>query len=141
MFESWGGLVFRFRYVVIGTMVTLLLGLGGYGLTLNDHLSQSGWDDPGSNSVAAAKLADSTYGRDHSADVIALYTAPEGKTVDDKAFGRKIVDSLEQAQREHPDEIMRINGGYWKIDGALASGADLRRRRPQARVRVDRHRR
>ncbi|CAM3943920.1 Membrane transport protein MMPL domain-containing protein [Smaragdicoccus niigatensis] len=121
MFELWGGLVYRARYLVIGTMVTILLALGSYGLTLNDHLSQSGWDDPGSNSVAAARLADETYGRDHNSDVIALYTAPDGKTVDDPEFAAKIVDNLEKAVREHPTEIMRINASYWKIPGALSN--------------------
>ena len=80
VFARWGALVYRLRYTVIGVMVATLLGLGAYGLGLEDHLSQSGWDDPGSEASRAAVLADQVYGRDHTADVIALYTAPEGKT-------------------------------------------------------------
>ena len=69
MFASWGSVVYRARVTVIGIMVALLLGSAAYGLGLEKHLSQSGWDDPGSESVAAAKLADGTFGRDTNSDV------------------------------------------------------------------------
>ncbi|SDD17893.1 MMPL family transporter [Rhodococcus tukisamuensis] len=122
MFDSWGRLVYRLRYTVIGVMVALLLGLGAYGLGLENNLSQSGWDDPGSESVAAAKLADGTFGRDTKADVVALYTAPEGKTVDDPAFGAKITQNLDQLVQNNPDKILAVNGSYWQTK--LAALAD-----------------
>ena len=49
MFASWGSIVYRARFTVIAVMVAGLLGLAAYGLSLQDHLSQSGWDDPGSD--------------------------------------------------------------------------------------------
>ena len=118
MFDRWGELVYRARFTVIAVMVAALLGLAGYGLSLNDHLSQSGWDDPGSQSVAAAKLADGTFGRDTMGDVLVLYTAPEGKTVDDPEFAATVTDSLNSLVAEHPDEILKINGAYWPTDSA-----------------------
>ncbi|WP_137723883.1 MMPL family transporter [Prescottella subtropica] len=115
MFARWGDLVYRARFTVIAVMVAGLLALGAYGSGLADHLSQSGWDDPGSESVAAAKLADGTFGRDTGGDVVAMYTAPEGTTVDDPAFGAKVSDSLQQVLRDHPDEIAKVNGSYFSI--------------------------
>ncbi|MBV6759300.1 MMPL family transporter [Rhodococcus sp. USK10] len=126
MFASWGSVVYRARFTVIGIMVALLLGSAAYGLGLEKHLSQSGWDDPGSESVAAAKLADGTFGRDTNSDVVALYTAPEGKTIEDPEFQAKVVANLERLAAEHPDKILKINGGYFKVGTApqLASAAD-----------------
>ncbi|MFF9561410.1 hypothetical protein ACF1DY_37045 [Streptomyces albus] len=43
MFASWGSIVYRARFTVIAVMVAGLLGLAAYGLSLQDHLSQSGW--------------------------------------------------------------------------------------------------
>ncbi|MFD1814440.1 MMPL family transporter [Rhodococcus gannanensis] len=113
MFATWGRLVYNLRFTVIGVMVALMLGLGAYGLGLEKNLSQSGWDDPGSESVAAAKLADGTFGRDTTADVVILYTAPEGKTVDDPAFASQITKNLEEAVENHPDQVLKVNGSYW----------------------------
>ncbi|MCB8910278.1 MMPL family transporter [Rhodococcus rhodochrous] len=138
MFDRWGGLVYRARFTVIAVMVAGLLALAGYGLSLNDHLSQSGWDDPGSESVAAAKLADGTFGRDTAGDVLVLYTAPEGSTVDDPAFSAKITDSLNSLVAEHPDEILKINGAYWPTDNApsLPTLADPSRQHAIASIAI-----
>ncbi|RVW01765.1 MMPL family transporter [Rhodococcus spongiicola] len=115
MFDRWGDLVYRARFTVIAVMVAGLLALGAYGSSLADHLSQSGWDDPGSESVAAAQLADSTFGRDTTGDVVAMYTAPEGKTVDDPEFSATVSESLQRLVREHPDQVDRINLSYFPL--------------------------
>jgi len=120
VFDRWGELVHRARFTVIAVMVAGLLGLAGYGAGLSDHLSQSGWDDPGSESVAAAKLADGTFGRDTNGDVLALYTAPEGRTVDDPEFAAKVKDSLNSLVEDHSEQILKINGAYWPTNGAPA---------------------
>ncbi|WP_433712504.1 MMPL family transporter [Nocardia sp. CA-084685] len=121
MFTRWGDLVYRLRFAVIGIVAAALLALGGYGLGLEDHLSSSGWDDPTSQSAKAAKLSDDAFGRDHNSDVIVLYTAPDGKTIDDPEFRQKIVDNLNGLPREHPDEIAKINGAYWQTETGPAS--------------------
>lgn len=117
MFTRWGDLVYRLRFAVIGVVVAGMLGLGAYGLGLADHLSSSGLFDPNSESVKAAELSDGAWGRDHQADVLVLYTAPEGQTIDsDPAFRDKIVDSLNRLPREHPDQIDKVNAAYWKTE-------------------------
>ena len=123
MFARWGDLVHRMRYTVIGVMVATLLGFAAYGMDLGDHLSQSGWDDPGSESVQAARLADQTFGRDKQADVIVLYTAPEGGTVDDPEFEAKVTDSLNSLVAENPEQIEKINGTYFQVDGVVSAAA------------------
>ncbi|WP_327149142.1 MMPL family transporter [Nocardia sp. NBC_01329] len=117
MFTRWGDLVYRLRFAVIGVVVAGMLGLGAYGLGLADHLSSSGLFDPNSESVEAAELSDGAWGRDHQADVLVLYTAPEGQTIDsDPAFRDKIVDSLNRLPRDHPDQIDKVNAAYWKTE-------------------------
>ncbi|WP_338888391.1 MMPL family transporter [Rhodococcus sovatensis] len=123
MFARWGDLVYRLRFTVIGVMVAGLLGFAAYGLDLSDHLSQSGWDDPGSESVEAARLADQAFGRDKQGDVIVLYTAPEGETVDDPEFNAKVTDSLNSLVSDNPDQIEKINGTYFKVDGVVSAPA------------------
>ena len=86
MFAWWGRTVYRYRYIVIGVMVALCLGGGVYGISLGNHVTQSGFYDEGSESVHASLAADEAYGRDTSGHIIAIYTAPEGKTVDDPEF-------------------------------------------------------
>ncbi|MEV0711232.1 MMPL family transporter [Nocardia aurea] len=116
MFTRWGDLVYRLRYAVIGVVVAALLGLGGYGFGLEDHLSSSGWDDPTSESAQAARVADGAFGRDHTSDVIVLYTAPDGKTIDDPQFRQQVVDNLNSLPKTYPNEIAKINGAYWQTE-------------------------
>ncbi len=123
MFAWWGRTVYRYRYIVIGLMVTLCIGGGIFGLDLGKHVTQSGFYDEGSQSVKASLIADGAYGRDTSGHIVAIYTAPEGKTVDDPAFSKKVLDNLEAAQKEHPDEILRAIG-YFKSPEMLANMAD-----------------
>ncbi|MFI5498078.1 MMPL family transporter [Nocardia asteroides] len=120
MFNRWGDLVHRCRFAVIAVVGAALLGLGVYGLGLSDHLTSGGWDDPGSESAQGARIADQAFGRDHTADVIVLYTAPDGTTIDDPRFGATIVDSLTTALAEHPAAIDKINGAYWRVGDAPA---------------------
>ncbi|MGI5222408.1 MMPL family transporter [Nocardia sp. CA-290969] len=117
MFTRWGDLVYRLRFAVIGVVVAGMLGLGAYGLGLADHLSSSGLFDPNSESVKAAEISDEAFGRDHNGDVLVLYTAPEGQTIDsDPTFRDKIVDSLNRLPKEHPEQIAKVNLAYWKTE-------------------------
>ena len=123
MFAWWGRTVYRYRYIVIAVMVALCIGGGIYGISLGQHVTQSGFYDEGSQSVKASLIADGAYGRDTSGHIVAIYTAPEGKTVDDPAFSKQILDNLETAQKEHPDQILR-SIGYFKNPELLANMAD-----------------
>ena len=123
MFTRWGDVVYRFRFGVLGVVVAALLALGGYGLGLHDELSSGGMDDPGSESALAGRLADSAFGRNHDLDVVVLYTAPPGRTVDDPEFSRKIVDNLNSLPRAYPGVIAGVNGAYWQTETGRASGS------------------
>jgi len=123
VFAWWGRTVYRYRYIVIGLMVALCIGGGIFGIDLGKHVTQSGFYDEGSQSVKASLIADAAYGRDTSGHIVAVYTAPEGKTVDDPAFTKKVLDNLEQAQQDHPDQILRAIG-YFKNPEMLANMAD-----------------
>ncbi|MEV4236716.1 MMPL family transporter [Nocardia sp. NPDC049737] len=123
MFTRWGNFVYRLRFAVLAVLVGALLALGAYGFGLEDHLSSGGMDDPTSESAQAARLADAAFGRNHDFDVVVLYTAPDGKTVDDPEFSQPIIDNLNSLPHNYPDEITGINASYWRVDGAKISGA------------------
>lgn len=126
MFAWWGRTVFRYRYIVIAVMVAACLGGGVYGMSLGKHVTQSGFYDEGSQSVHASIVGDQAYGRDTSSHIIAIYTAPEGKTVDDPAFQKKILDNLAQVEKDHPDQILR-SIGYFKSPEILKNMSDADR--------------
>ncbi|QOW31996.1 MMPL family transporter [Nocardia seriolae] len=115
MFTRWGDLVYKLRFTVLGVMVAALASLGVFGLGIEDHLSSSGWFDPTSQSTKASILKDSVYSRDHNSDVVLLYTAPDGKTVDDPAWSQKVIDSLNALPKDHP-QISKVNLSPWKTD-------------------------
>jgi uncharacterized membrane protein YdfJ with MMPL/SSD domain len=127
VFAWWGRTVYRFRYAVIGVMVALCLGAGVFGISLGKHVTQSGFYDNSSQSVHASVTADSVYGRDTSGHIVAIYTAPDGKTVDDPAFQKKILDNLAQVEKDHPDQILR-SIGYFKSPQVLTTMADADKR-------------
>ena len=78
-----GELVTRRPFVVIALLAAIALSFGAYGYDLDGRLSQEGWFDESSDSVKGSVIADDTFGRDTNGDIIALYTAPDGQTVDD----------------------------------------------------------
>src|SRR6476660_8176110 len=105
VFAWWGRTVYRFRYIVIGVMVALCLGGGVYGISLGSHVTQSGFYDEGSESVAASIAADNAYGRDRTSHVVAILTPPDGKKVDDPEWMKKTPDELNDLVADHPDQI------------------------------------
>ncbi|MDO3648758.1 MMPL family transporter [Nocardia mangyaensis] len=121
--SRWADFVVARRYAVLGAVVAALLALGGYGLGLGDRLSADGWDDPGSDSVRAGHIRTEAFGRDHSADVLLLFHAPDGRTVDDPLFAEAVVAHLNQLPRAHPAEIDRVNGAYWPTETGVAQPA------------------
>ncbi|OBF67229.1 hypothetical protein A5753_04885 [Mycobacterium sp. 852002-51971_SCH5477799-a] len=106
MFAWWGRTVYRYRYIVIGVTVALCLLGGVFGMSLGKHVTQSGFYDDGSQSVKASVLGDQTYGRDRTSHVVATFTAPDGKTVDDPAWRNKIVGELNKFKTDHPAQVV-----------------------------------
>ncbi|WP_330230195.1 MMPL family transporter [Nocardia sp. NBC_00508] len=108
----WGRFVHRNRFLVLGSFVLLVLVSGWYGRDLSGRLTQEGWFDESSESVAAAELADRTFGRDTDSDLILLYTAPDGATVDDPAVRGPVTAQLAALLATYPDRILKIDS-YW----------------------------
>lgn len=119
MFAWWGRTVYRYRYIVIGVTVALCLLGGVFGMSLGKHVTQSGFYDEGSQSVKASVLGDQTYGRDRTSHIVATFTAPDGKTVDDPAWRDKVVGELNKFKNDHPDQVVGWAG--WL---AIANPAD-----------------
>ena len=126
MFAWWGRTVYRYRYIVIGVMVALCLGGGVYGLSLGKHVTQSGFYDEGSQSVTASILGDKTYGRDRTAQIVATFTAPDGKTVDDPAWRQQTVDELNKFVKDHPEQVLGWAGYLALAPGAEAPNAQIK---------------
>ena len=119
MFAWWGRTVYRYRFIVIGVMVALCLGGGIFGMSLGKHVTQSGFYDDGSQSVKASVLGDQTYGRDRTSHIVATFTAPDGKTVDDPAWRHKIIDELNKFKNDHSNQVLG-----WAGYLALSNPAD-----------------
>ncbi|MCK0177151.1 MULTISPECIES: MMPL family transporter [Mycobacteriaceae] len=105
MFAWWGRIVYRFRYIVIAVMVALCLGGGVYGISLGQHVTQSGFYDEGSQSVHASVVADEAYGRDRTSHVVAILTPPDGKKVDDPQWMEKVTGELDALVADNPDQV------------------------------------
>ncbi|WP_216911365.1 MMPL family transporter [Nocardia noduli] len=116
----WGYFVYRNRYLVLAVFVLTVLLSGWYGRDLAGRLTQEGWFDESSESVAASKIADDTFGRDTDSDLILLYTAPEGATVDDPEVRAAVTGALAGLLAEYPDRILKIDS-YW--DSPFAANA------------------
>ncbi|WP_255450042.1 MMPL family transporter [Skermania sp. ID1734] len=111
-------------------LFTALCGL--YGRDLPGRLSQEGWFDESSQSVRGSIIADNTFGRDTDSDVIALYTAPPGHTVDDPAIREAAITTFDRLRREQADHILKIDS-YW--DSPFASSfADVSKRHAFASI-------
>ncbi|MET8872850.1 MMPL family transporter [Nocardia sp. NPDC004604] len=108
----WGRFIHRRRYLVLGIAIVAVLLSGWYGRDLSGRLTQEGWFDESSESVAASKLADATFGRDTDSDIILLYTAPEGMTVDDPTVRNAVTTALKQLLARHPDRVLKVDS-YW----------------------------
>jgi trehalose monomycolate/heme transporter len=106
VFAWWGRMVYRYRYAVIGVMVALCVGGGVFGISLGSHVTQSGFYDEGSQSVAASIAADKAYGRDRTSHVVAILTPPDGEKVDDPAWMKKTTDELNQLVADHEDQMV-----------------------------------
>ncbi len=118
MFAWWGRTVYRYRFIVIGVMVALTLGGGIFGLSLGKHVTQSGFYDDGSQSVKASVIGDNVYGRDRTGHIIAIFHAPDGKTVDDPAWAKQVTDGLNQFLKDHPNQVMGEWYGYLRASQA-----------------------
>jgi len=118
VFAWWGRTVYRYRYIVIGVMVALCLGGGIYGISLGNHVTQSGFYDEGSQSVHASVIGDEVYGRDRTSHVVAILTPPDGKKVDNPQWQKDVTGELDKFVEDHPDQVVGWVGWLKAPDAA-----------------------
>lgn len=89
--------------------VGLLLAAGVWGLGVFDRLNLSGYTDPGSESAQVERLLEAAVGR-QTPDVVVVYTAPPGKTVDDPGIRAAVAARLDAVD---PALLARPIRSYW----------------------------
>ncbi|WP_345018826.1 MMPL family transporter [Actinomadura keratinilytica] len=100
MLERWGRAAYRRRrpVLVLGALALVAAAVWGIGV-FGSLSSAGGFETPDSESVRAAQIAERDLGR-AEADVIVLYKAPQGRTVDDPAFRSAVTGSLSALPRD-----------------------------------------
>ncbi|MGB3770859.1 MAG: MMPL family transporter [Rhodococcus sp. (in: high G+C Gram-positive bacteria)] len=97
--------VSRARWVLIAAVVVVLAS-ATWGLGVFGSLSQGGYEDPGSEAVQVAKQIEGLGTA--SPDIIAIYTAPDGSTLDD--IGPDVTAVLDRFTADtEPDSVT----SYW----------------------------
>ncbi|AGF73599.1 MMPL family transporter [Corynebacterium halotolerans] len=122
MFLKWGHFSYRHRRIVpLIVVAAILLVYLIFGLRLGERMSQEGWDDPGSDSTAAAQIELEAFGRDNSGDVILLFTARENQSLNDPATFGAIASHLQELQAAHPDQISHVTSYFDTRNSQLIS--------------------
>ncbi|PSL06166.1 RND superfamily putative drug exporter [Haloactinopolyspora alba] len=117
MFARWGTAVTHRRVPVLVAVIVVALALGGYGLGVFGSLSQGGYDDPGSEAAQAVRLSQQNPAA-ASPDVVAVYTAPEGTTVDSPGVRRPVTAAL----GDLPADSVAAVRSYWNSDDPSLRG-------------------
>ena len=89
--DRWARLVTSRPLLVVFVTVGAVLASGLWGLGVFDRLNLAGYADPTSESAQADRLVDEHLGR-RTPDIVVVYTAPDGKTVED--IRGQVVDRL-----------------------------------------------
>ncbi len=122
MFLKWGHFSYRHRRIVpLIVVAAILLVYLIFGLRLGERMSQEGWDDPGSDSTTAAAIELETFGRDNSGDVIMLFTAEEGQSLNDPATFGAISSHLQGLQEQYPEQISHVTSYFDSRNSQLIS--------------------
>lgn len=122
MFAAWGSIVHRRRWIVIAVVLGVTVLGGAWGAGVFAHLSQGGYVDPASQSSRATDLADRTFGK-QVGDVVVVYTAPAGRTVDDPA----IVSAARATLHNLPRDAVRARTSHWDTPSPQLVTADRHR--------------
>ena len=80
--NRWAALVLRSPWLVLLLTAGFVVAAGAWGAGVAERLGSGGYTDPGSEAVRVEHLVEDMFGR-QSPDVVAVYTAPPGRTVDD----------------------------------------------------------
>ncbi|MGW0178548.1 MMPL family transporter [Nocardia sp. NPDC003345] len=99
--------------LVTAIAVGVLLLSGAWGLGVFDRLNLAGYTDPGSESAEVDRWIENSIGR-QTPDVVVIYTAPAGQSVDDIATSVvERLDSIDDSVLAKPPE------SYWTSNAQL----------------------
>ncbi len=111
MFESWGRVVYRRRWLVLAIAAIGMVVFAGWGTGVFGALqSAGGFYPPGSQSEREASLATRTFGSD-SGDVVVLYSS-RTRTVHDAAFKVAVTSTLAKL----PASKIASTASYWSTN-------------------------
>ncbi|QSE88937.1 MMPL family transporter [Rhodococcus pseudokoreensis] len=106
----WASTVVSRKWWVLTLAVLAVLVSGVWGTGVFAKLSSGGFIDPGSESAEVARIVEANLGP-QTPDIIAIYTAPDGKTLDD--IGPEVTASLDRFAAEVPTYSVT---SYWTAD-------------------------
>ncbi|MFD4366195.1 MMPL family transporter [Rhodococcus sp. NPDC058521] len=108
----WASLVVTRKWWVLVLAVLAVIVSGVWGTGVFSKLSQGGFIDPGSESAEVAQIVEDNLGP-QTPDIIAIYTPPEGKTLED--IGPAVTENLTAFENEVPTHSVN---SYWSTEGA-----------------------
>lgn len=108
----WASLVVTRKWWVLVLAVLAVTVSGVWGTGVFSKLSQGGFVDPGSESAEVARIVEENLGP-QTPDIIAIYTPPEGKTLED--IGPAVTANLAEFSSEVPTHSVT---SYWTADAA-----------------------
>ncbi|MCE7005117.1 MMPL family transporter [Kibdelosporangium philippinense] len=119
MFNRWGMVAYRRRWTVLIAVLVLAVIGGLWGLGVFDRMKQGGYYNESSQSAEAGRIAEQALGQRES-DVVVVYDAGQGKSVDDPALATRVVDNLNAL----PADAVKQRVSYWETKNpALADAA------------------
>jgi len=90
--------------MMLAVFAAIMVACGLFGADTADRVSSAGFSDPGSESALVENLVREHFGP-QTPDVVALYTAPRGRTIDEVAPRvRAALDSIDPALLQRPIE-------------------------------------
>jgi len=130
--------------LVLVVLAAIMLACGLFGADTSERVSSAGFGDPGSESALVDSLVREHFGP-QTPDVVALYTAPAGRTVDELAASvRTALDGIDPALLQRPVEtpwtslgksaLLRSADGTQALALVYLAGDDDRRIRAYAEI-------
>ncbi len=108
----WAQTVVSRKWWVLSLAVLIVLISGVWGLGVFGKLSQGGFVDPGSDSAKVAAIVEENLGP-QTADIIAIYTPTDGRSLDD--IGPAVTATVDEFTANVPTASVK---SYWNADAA-----------------------